>query len=486
MRAWARTGLRTGLRGLALALGLGLAAGQGGAARAADVDLGLLDGARVGLPEGAARGTVYLFSGAAGWGTEETGLAARLTGSGAAVVEVDLPTYLAKIRAVTGDCAYLVSDIERSSHQIARQTGADTFAGPVVAGLGAGGALVLDMLAQTPDATIGAALAANPAADWGSPARLCTEAPRAAGPGAGHFELPSGALPAPLTVVLGGDAPADSAARVAALDSEGATYQRVETPGSAVASLGSEIDAALARLDESMTRLPLAALPTTPTHDAMAIVISGDGGWRDLDKTIAGELQSRGVPVVGLDALRYFWSRRTPEETAQDITRIVGRYSALWGTHRVVLIGYSFGAGVLPDVYAALPPRLRDRVVQVSLLGLAHEADWEITVSGWLGTTSEAATPVAAALAALPAEKVQCVYGVEEEDSPCPALEGSGAEVIRTDGGHHFDGDYTALALRVLDGLEHRQGTRASQAGGGSVLPVASPAGSVDPHTPGE
>ncbi len=35
-----------------------------------------------------------------------------------------------------------------------------------------------------------------------------------------------------------------------------------------------------------------------------------------------------------------------------------------------------------------------------------------------------------------------------------PAL--AGTEVIRTAGGHHFDGDYQALAQRVLDGIEKR------------------------------
>ncbi|TPK10203.1 hypothetical protein FJ543_21975 [Mesorhizobium sp. B2-5-7] len=42
----------------------------------------------------------------------------------------------------------------------------------------------------------------------------------------------------------------------------------------------------------------------------MAIVLSGDGGWHDLDKTIAEELQSRGVSVVGRDSVRYFWKKK--------------------------------------------------------------------------------------------------------------------------------------------------------------------------------
>ena len=89
-------------------------------------------------------------------------------------------------------------------------------------------------------------------------------------------------------------------------------------------------------------------------------------------------------------------------------------------------------------------------------LGIAETADWQITVSGWLGSASSDARPVEPALAGLPPALVQCFYGREEKDSACPALAGSGAEVIETRGGHHFDGDYRALAADILDGLARR------------------------------
>jgi hypothetical protein len=47
--------------------------------------------------------------------------------------------------------------------------------------------------------------------------------------------------------------------------------------------------------------------------------------------------------------------------------------------------------------------------------------------------------------------------GADEEDSACPSLLGK-AEVIRTAGGHHFDGKYGALAQRILDGFRRRAG----------------------------
>jgi type IV secretory pathway VirJ component len=79
----------------------------------------------------------------------------------------------------------------------------------------------------------------------------------------------------------------------------------------------------------------------------LAIVISGDGGWRDLDRTIAEKLRSQGVSVVGWDSLRYFWSRKTPAQVARDLGAVIDTYTARWGASKVALVGYSFGAGVL-------------------------------------------------------------------------------------------------------------------------------------------
>jgi type IV secretory pathway VirJ component len=51
---------------------------------------------------------------------------------------------------------------------------------------------------------------------------------------------------------------------------------------------------------------------------------------------------------------------------------------------------------------------------------------------------------------------VQCFYGAEEEDTACTAPEFDRAERIETAGGHHFDGDYPALAEKILAGARRR------------------------------
>ena len=54
---------------------------------------------------------------------------------------------------------------------------------------------------------------------------------------------------------------------------------------------------------------------------------------------------------------------------------------------------------------------------------------------------------------------VQCFYGADEEDSACTAPEFDRAERIETAGGHHFDGDYAALAAKIMAGAKRRAGT---------------------------
>lgn len=209
---------------------------------------------------------------------------------------------------------------------------------------------------------------------------------------------------------------------------------------------------------DALAGVPITELPATgAAGDTLAVIYSGDGGWRDLDKQIGEALARDGIPVVGIDSLRYFWHTRRPEGLAHDLRHVLAHYGRLWGTRRVLLIGYSFGADVLPFIVSRLPPDVRRDVVQVSLLGLSSRATFQFHVSDWLRTAPRPGDPAVLPEAAkLDLGRVQCFYGEEEPDTLCPELGRRGAEVVRTTGGHHFDGDYGALARRIRDGLARR------------------------------
>lgn len=191
--------------------------------------------------------------------------------------------------------------------------------------------------------------------------------------------------------------------------------------------------------------------PRERKGDIFAIILSGDGGWRDLDRQIGRHMRDRGIPVLGFDCLNWFWKRRSPEEVAAELDRVIALYADRWETPRVALIGYSFGADVMPFAWNRMAAESRARVVLVSLLAFAKEAAFEIKVGDFIGLSRPSALPTAPEIPGLPPALVQCVYGTEEEkDTACTVFRGTEAQVIGIRGGHHFDENYPALAERIM------------------------------------
>ncbi len=136
--------------------------------------------------------------------------------------------------------------------------------------------------------------------------------------------------------------------------------------------------------------LPLIEVPRTGTgnDDVFAVMLSGDGGWAGIDKQVARALAERGIPVVGWDTLRYFWTPRTPEGLARDLDRTLNYYATAWNRHKVLVIGYSQGADVLPFAINRLTAASRERILTTTLLGLGRNAAFEFHLSNWVGPAS--------------------------------------------------------------------------------------------------
>jgi type IV secretory pathway VirJ component len=203
--------------------------------------------------------------------------------------------------------------------------------------------------------------------------------------------------------------------------------------------------------------IPVVEVPAAQPSDTVTLFLSGDGGWRDLDKVVAGDMAKMGYPVVGIDVLRYYWEHKSPEQTATDLTELMQHYRQKWGTKRFILAGYSFGADVLPAIYNRLAPEEQNRIDGLILLAFARTGSFEIRVEGWLGTAGKDLN-TGPEMAKLPAEKVLCVYGIEEQkESGCTDTTAVG-EKLQLPGGHHFDEDYPALAKRLIAAINKRQG----------------------------
>ncbi|SDS76809.1 Type IV secretory pathway, VirJ component [Pseudomonas asplenii] len=202
--------------------------------------------------------------------------------------------------------------------------------------------------------------------------------------------------------------------------------------------------------------IPVVEVPAGQTTDTVTLFLSGDGGWRDLDRDVAGEMAKMGYPVVGIDTLRYYWQHKSPEQSAVDLTELMQHYRQKWGTKRFVLTGYSFGADVLPAIYNHLPEAEQQRVDAIILLAFARSGSFEIHVDGWLGKAGME-LDTGPDMAKLPAAKVLCIYGKEEIDESGCTTKTAVGEALQLPGGHHFDENYPALAKRLIDAIDKRQ-----------------------------
>jgi type IV secretory pathway VirJ component len=116
-----------------------------------------------------------------------------------------------------------------------------------------------------------------------------------------------------------------------------------------------------------------------------------------------------------------------------------------------LLVGYSFGADVMPFVFNRLPATTRSRIASVSLLGLGTAATFEVTVGEWLPGADDDGDPVVPEIARMPPIPILCVMGSDEEDSSCPKLRKADVTVRQIGDDHHFSGITSEIATAIVN-----------------------------------
>lgn len=432
-------------------------------------------------PVGPPRAVVLFLSGDGGWNDVVVEMAGYLVDEGAIVAGLDTPRYLAALGAAGGNCVSLAADFEQLSHSLQRQLGLHDYLKPILVGHSSGATLVYATLAQSPPGTFAGAMSLGfcIAQDLRG-AKLCPA------PGLKFTHDAQGEdvfAPDPhlRDKWIAFEGQKDEVCDAGAVDTfaagiPGADVVRLPRVGHGfnvkrnwLPQFHSAFQTLLLRAAPpppaaaEVGDLPLTVVPVPPAaagakpvpeRAAFALLLTGDGGWAGLDQDVSAELAAKGLPVVGLSTLRYFWKERTPEETSGDVARIIRHYLAAWNKQSVVLIGYSFGADVLPFVVNRLPPDLRARVESLNLIGLSDQADFEIRVAQWLPGSSGEGRPVIPELAKQHGLPILCFYGEGESDSACPGLAGPqglpDVRSLRVGTGHHLGGRYDEIADDIL------------------------------------
>jgi len=422
------------------------------------------------------------FSGDGGWNLGVVDMAQILADMDTLVVGVNVPAYVGKLNAGKESCTSAAVDLELLSKYVQKTLGLPDYEPPVLVGYSSGATLAYAALVQAPPSTFSGGIGMGFCPDLELTHPFCPGHGIASDPGpkgkgivfrpATTLEQPWIAFQGTIDKVCFKDDVVKYTAKVKGaetvlLPDVGHGFSKAnkwapqfrqafrkivqaDKPAPTAPSAPSA-GAAPAKGVPSVAGLPLIEVPAKSQGGKMlAVILSGDGGWAGIDKDVAGALSAQGIPVVGWNSLQYFWSAKTPDVAAKDLDRILRHYMAVWNRQEVLLVGYSFGADVLPFFANRLPADLLGRVRLVSLLGPGKTADFEFHVTDWLGGGSKGqpVLPEVRKLAGHP--PVLCLYGSQESDSLCPQIPPSLGKAQVLPGAHHFGGDYDALATLIL------------------------------------
>jgi type IV secretory pathway VirJ component len=171
----------------------------------------------------------------------------------------------------------------------------------------------------------------------------------------------------------------------------------------------------------------------------VALIISGDGGWYGFEQSIADNLAKQGIPTIGLDSKKYFWKRRSPEETASDISKALNFYGKEWNKEKFILIGYSLGAEIVPFIVNRMSEEMRLKILSEVLLSPELTTDFEIHISNMMGIGNRQNTyNVVDEIIKIQIVPTLIIFGEGEKSKVTGLLNGTTVKIKKIPGDHHY------------------------------------------------
>ncbi|MDF2382061.1 hypothetical protein JMG10_11325 [Nostoc ellipsosporum NOK] len=174
--------------------------------------------------------------------------------------------------------------------------------------------------------------------------------------------------------------------------------------------------------------------------------ISGDGGLNSFSTGLCNAINQSGHNITALDAKSYFWREKTPEKSAADVAAYIQSRPA---SRQIILIGYSFGADVLPFIVNRLPENILRRVRSVIMLSPSTTTDFEVKISGMLGFGGKGDWDVAAEIGRLRSQKNVIIAGSDEK-SDYANKKNKNYSFQTLPGGHHFGDNPADVAKTII------------------------------------
>ncbi len=419
---------------------------------------------------------VLFISGDAGWKLGVVDMAHRLTEQGALVLGIDILHYNRMLRKENKSCYYISGDFELLSEYVQKKLHFTHYITPVLAGYSSGATMVYALIAQAPDHTYKGALA------LGFDPGITINKPLCKGSGLRSDSVPHGYSLLPrenmsaVFVVLNGDLDKDwtfDKCREFLSKIKNSKFYALQHVGHGFSVpknwapefiegyhyiISNYIPPVPQNIVSSLKELPIVEVPAKNNDSPdlpMMIVYSGDGGWRGFISNMAENYATHGIPVVGVDVLKYFWNESPPDKSARDLANIIDYYSQLWNRNKIILTGYSFGANVLPFIYNDLPDDVREHVVLINLMSPSDYAEFIFHFSDWLNEDSSQKFKLAPEIKKITGPGILITFGEDEKEDLSGELTDHRYQFVRVKGDHHYDYNIKSVTDPVL--LELRQ-----------------------------
>ncbi|MGE5394539.1 MAG: AcvB/VirJ family lysyl-phosphatidylglycerol hydrolase [Candidatus Saccharibacteria bacterium] len=438
-------------------------------------------------PAATPKALVLFVSGDGGWNSGVVQMAGNLVVQGAMVAGINIKSYLKALNSLSSSCYYPAADFEDASLMIQKKYKFPAYHKPILVGYSSGATLVYGILAQAPAATFKGAIALGFCPDIEINKPLCAGSglkQHVLKAGQSFYLEPAGKLTAPFIALNGTKDQICNFAETSQFIKEVNMGQIIELPlvghgFSVLSSWTPQFRMAYQRVldapsfSEQKTAqntllqsqklaplpvdLPVTLLPSAQNEDSkpMVFLISGDGGWTSFDHTLGESMAEKGMPVVGLDAQNYFWNLKTPEKCAQEIGQAVEHYLQQWDKKNFILVGYSFGANVIPFIADKMTPELKDALTGLYCLSPNEKADFEIHLMDMLGFGGKRESyNVPNQINKMRQFTTTCIFGDEEDKSLPERFKEAGAQVITIPGNHHYNNNPARAGQAIVQEAE--------------------------------
>jgi type IV secretory pathway VirJ component len=123
------------------------------------------------------------------------------------------------------------------------------------------------------------------------------------------------------------------------------------------------------------------------TDKPLVVFFTGDGGRSHFDERIEDSLCVNNMPFLGVNSVKYFRKRKTPQQTLDSILPYIDLYLTKYNRQKFILAGYSFGSEVVPFLYNLMSNEWKSKVQFIVLISPSDNSDFKIHLLDQWGFT---------------------------------------------------------------------------------------------------